>query len=649
MTNGVLYDVERFIATNFDDDLNIMNSGLDWVDGGAGNDTLLGSSGNDTLLGGAGDDRIQVLFGSDSVDGGAGLDTVVLTGNRNDFVVTQIDADTVEIAGPTYGSDVKIITGVEVFEFWDVSQSFAEVILPLDPNVAAANVLLETAVVVEGDGLHVGWNVVSDGDVDADTSTTELVISSAPDMSQVIERFGVTETGTLATGSTTSYSGVLDTTGFAPGTYYVAAIADSTDQLDESNEADNISGWTEVVIEAQQVDYSLDAVTVLPSSDLVRSVDTPVYGWPNEPDGMLDLSLTVSNNSNAGPTEYEVALFLSTDNVLSVDDLQLYTGDEFGSTPTYTVEYGQTTDIAVSAELSEFIPQGDYYVFAVINEYTTSYDPNLPLDNPDDNILVADAPITLLGGWTYGTEGNDLFTGTEYRETFQGNGGDDTLTGDVYGDVFDGGDGVDTLDLSGMTFGLVATGGPDETYGTGIEIRQGVTTVYGGEEPPVGYADNIERIIGSDFDDGLGGFNSNVTYLDGGAGNDQLVGSFGDDTLIGGLGDDFLFGNLGDDLITSGDGFDMIYAASSDINGAYSPNGHDIVTDFDVAMDMLLILYDPQVETFDPFANLTQTAEGALVTMSPDASVLLEGVDVFDLNLSNLTGYEDVTTTSTYG
>jgi len=46
--------------------------------------------------------------------------------------------------------------------------------------------------------------------------------------------------------------------------------------------------------------------------------------------------------------------------------------------------------------------------------------------------------------------------------------------------------------------------------------------------------------------------------VDGGAGNDVLVGSFGDDTLSGGAGDDDIRGSDGDDLILGGSGDDTV-------------------------------------------------------------------------------------------
>ena len=76
-------------------------------------------------------------------------------------------------------------------------------------------------------------------------------------------------------------------------------MADTGGVLDESDETDNATGWVQIVVEDQRVDYSMDAVTVLPTSDLNLNVDP--YN-PSEPAGWLDLTLTAANDSNIGTT-----------------------------------------------------------------------------------------------------------------------------------------------------------------------------------------------------------------------------------------------------------------------------------------------------------------------------------------------------------
>lgn len=248
---------------------------------------------------------------------------------------------------------------------------------------------------------------------------------------------------------------------------------------------------------------------------------------------------------------------------------------------------------------------------------------------------------------------NDLFVGTDAVETFDGGAGDDTLTGDNFDDFFTGGDGVDTFDFSDNTTGVQVV---DIGY-------PGSTPVGGNPQPPTaniviasfdeqdilsatGGSVGVERMIGTDHADAFQIINGDVTNIDAGAGDDVVVGSNSDDTILGGTGNDLLAGIFGNDVISTGDGMDMVFV---DRNTAFTDtvegHGHDIVTDFDPTMDLLLVQYDAFVESFDPFANLTQTADGALLTYADDGSVLLQDVDVTDLNASNLSIVEDISLT----
>ncbi len=53
------------------------NDDKDWVNGGAGNDTIITGDDDDTIFGGAGNDKIYAGWDDDSVEGGAGNDTII--------------------------------------------------------------------------------------------------------------------------------------------------------------------------------------------------------------------------------------------------------------------------------------------------------------------------------------------------------------------------------------------------------------------------------------------------------------------------------------------------------------------------------------------------------------------------------------------
>lgn len=120
----------------------------------------------------------------------------------------------------------------------------------------------------------------------------------------------------------------------------------------------------------------------------------------------------------------------------------------------------------------------------------------------------------------YGSNGNDVYTGTKYNDKAYGYGGKDTFKGGAGNDVLNGGDGNDTL---------IGGGGDD-------------------------------RLIG-------------------GSGNDNLKGGGGDDTLSGGTGKDTLNGGKGADLLTGGGDADkFVYTALGD--STQKASGRDTITDF---------------------------------------------------------------------
>ncbi len=231
-----------------------------------------------------------------------------------------------------------------------------------------------------------------------------------------------------------------------------------------------------------------------------------------------------------------------------------------------------------------------------------------------------------------GLGGSDILEGVGGDDFLDGGEGDDLILAGGAGDRIVGGAGADVADYSGLTEAVMIV--DNGMYGGTPETLL-VWPADDSEDAP-GTIEGVETIIATDHDDliviGMGA----AREVHSGAGNDLLFGSFFDDVLDGGDGNDILAGLWGDDVITTGDGVDFIYVDRDIENGATTGHGHDVVTDFDVTMDVLIVEYDADQESYDPFADLTQTAEGALLTMADDSSILLLGVDVMELNAMNL-------------
>ncbi len=255
-------------------------------------------------------------------------------------------------------------------------------------------------------------------------------------------------------------------------------------------------------------------------------------------------------------------------------------------------------------------------------------------DSAADNMIVSASTVTLVGGTTYGTAGDDVFYGTSTDETFDLGAGDDLVFGSGGSDVVLGGSGWDTVDYSGWSQGLEVW---DSFYDTGVAGQVSAL------KDPWGTTDrlqDVEALVTTEYDDLISIRTGTIRDIRTLGGNDLIEGSVGDDTIDAGSGDDMIAGMGGDDLIFSGTGQDMVFVDRETGSGVPVGHGHDIVADFDPTMDILLVEYELN-EPYDPLADITQTVDGALLSYAEGSSVLLLSVDAADLNEFNVMGYEE--------
>ena len=177
--------------------------------------------------------------------------------------------------------------------------------------------------------------------------------------------------------------------------------------------------------------------------------------------------------------------------------------------------------------------------------------------------------------------------------------------------IWDGG-GNDTIDASDQvlksvinlnpgTFSSIGLAETDSEIRTRLDLPSWYTQalpsdVYNGSENvAIAYGVTIENAIGGAGDDVI-------------TGNDvanRITGGGGDDTLTGGAGNDSFVFSAGD--------------------------GHDTITDFSTG-DIIDV---SGTDGFTGYASLTQNRDGALVTFSATATVLLEGVMAASLAASS--------------
>ncbi|MFC5355600.1 DUF4347 domain-containing protein [Azospirillum himalayense] len=150
-----------------------------------------------------------------------------------------------------------------------------------------------------------------------------------------------------------------------------------------------------------------------------------------------------------------------------------------------------------------------------------------------------------------GGQGNDLMYGGDGNDTLIGGIGHDTMEGGAGADVFDGGDGFDEVTYANATAGVV------------LDLRNPANST--GDAAGDSFT-NIERWIGSEFDDQLVANDDGVWFWGhggndveiGGAGNDTMESGTGNDTIYGGGGDDRAFGRADDDMLYGEDGNDLL-------------------------------------------------------------------------------------------
>ncbi|RON49823.1 beta strand repeat-containing protein [Pseudomonas frederiksbergensis] len=175
-----------------------------------------------------------------------------------------------------------------------------------------------------------------------------------------------------------------------------------------------------------------------------------------------------------------------------------------------------------------------------------------------------------------GTNGTDTLIGSNEDDVINGRRGDDILIGGAGADQLDGGAGFDTADYSWSSAGI------------NIDLRSGVSQPGTGGDAEGDTLRNIEKVIGSDYDDTFTTTLGSRT-LEGGRGNDTYIVNAGGTKIIeesgwaGGYDDQVLtnqshytldanierltytgtgkftgYGNASDNVITGGAGNDVL-------------------------------------------------------------------------------------------
>jgi len=487
------------VATTFTRGSVVLNGGDgdDSLYGSSGDDILNGGNGNDLLLGGPGNDTFWGGDGNDSLDGGDDSDVV--------RQVVDLDQVLTDVSLTGRGSDTLVsieqanLTGGPGGDTLDARNFSGTVTL---------NGLL---------GDDTLWG--GDGDDSLDGGDGSDVVHQVVDLDQVLTDVSLTGRGSdtlvsveqaVLTGGPLDNS--LDASGFTTGPVTLVG-GTGNDTLAGSQDNDSLDGGdgTDRITQAADTDHVLNNGTATGhGTDTLTSIEEAhLAGGPG--DNTLDASAFT----------------------LGSVTLEGLAGDDslFGSNSADSLDGGANDDLFVALAGNDTLSGGtgvdELHQTADADQVLTDY--LVTGDGPD--VLSSIEHAVLTGGSGDNTLNASAFTLGPV--TLNGGAGNDTLAGTLISDSLDGGDGIDTNQVV-FDGDLVLTDttliGP--VSDTLIAIER--FTINGGNGP--------NRIDASAYTLG------SVT-LDGGSGDDTLLGSAADDLLIGGDGTDTLEQTADTDMV----------------------------------------------------------------------------------------------------
>jgi Ca2+-binding RTX toxin-like protein len=380
----------------------------------------------------------------------------------------------------------------------------------LGVDLIARDLTFSSSVWQEGDSFTGDWHVINQGDTLAATSSSTVYLSTDANVTTADILVGTdAATCEMSPGENNSEvtGSAFSVTGFAPGIYYAAALADAGDDVAELDENNN---WSEVI----QVQIAATATN---------------------DDDVIDMSFSTDNET--------VSSLMGDDEIITGSGADILNGDEGDDTliggaggdalngggGTNTASY-ETSSAGVTADLcTPANNTGD----AAGDIYTDIQ--NL-IGSEFADVLSGDPGVNTISG----LGGNDTLFGSGADDFLNGDADDDTLVGDAGADQLNGGTGTDLASyitsISGVLVDLAFAGS-----NSGDSAGDVFTS--------------IEGLEGSMHNDDLrGDGNANILMGDGGA--DTLYGRDGNDSLFGGDGNDLLFGGTGADALDSGIGQD---------------------------------------------------------------------------------------------
>jgi len=508
-----------FFGEAGDDTLNGA-SDSDYLDGGADNDHLSGGSGNDTLFGGEGDDVLNSGRGNDTLYGGNGHDILgvndsdtddinVLVGGAGDDVLGSADKGVVTLVGGADNDTYELHDSQDtvIFNAGDgqdtLKWSDADDVIQLGAGISPSGVFLK----------RVGYDL----EIHFSNSTDKITLQRMFDASGV------------------DLSGIL----FEDGTFWPlgkgVGMGDSADDYLEGTAGDDhmighfgndvfdgtLGGDDTFMFsqgEGQDSIINADANDVILLSSEIAPDD--IYVTRDEATQNFVIRFKDGKDS------------ITIDGTASIPSIQ-FTDSSGNVTETWNLDASivphNDTGFTIDVNASQSSGSGDAFI---INSSVLLNNDVLPAGDWE----VVDA---FLGG--YFNEDGTLNTGFEYLNPFNGEYGD---TGQLFWSNEDayGYFGYDVLLIPAQNIAVNSRTYANIRY----TLRDASTGAIYSAVLTVNF-DSTGTLMGSDSDDILHGMDASTLVIDGGLGNDSIIGSNGADTVLHSTGD-------GNDTLTMFDG-----------------------------------------------------------------------------------------------
>ncbi|MEB3332686.1 MAG: bluetail domain-containing putative surface protein, partial [Synechococcaceae cyanobacterium] len=251
-------------------------------------------------------------------------------------------------------------------------------------------------------------------------------------------------------------------------------------------------------------------------------------------------------------------------------------------------------------------------------------------------------------------DGNDTIHGSSAAETIVAGKGDDVANGGGGGDTYEVGgnsssgfQGYDTYADSGTGSGeldritvVAATG--SEAVDIGL---RSFSSASGIEQIDAGGTSGRVRLLGDSNANSLNFSGVSLVganlQIDGGSGNDTLIGSAEADNILGGSGVDQLQGGDGNDTLTGGAGLDLINGGNGTdtivlttltdaiIGGSSSSPQFEKVSGFTVGEDRFDLATTPPAGSFKTLGSVSALTTSAITTLLSTSNFQANGAATF--------------------